>query len=445
VPYTIDFSGVEFPKGLDKVGLHFNDVHSMKPVQRLGLQIYVLRKTLQYAFGMEVAAVLCHEPLPTPKVPLTDTLARDLTSRWVYEWEKVRSFDALKPHWHESTKTDGNRLSFGAGPWSNYDEKPYPNQDAKILEVTLQVILSRLTSFMNGNAASMRTMTDSAFELVKNPVDSKDFFEDLGMAPSLQTQLESGPSDLWCTHGIGQHLSPMLAFAGSLESLKMQEAAFEKRKAQLAGSDEDKWFEYVKERWEEGMQTPEITGLLDEFLTLKTEEGQTRFRGRDGPSPLDEPAGVGDENVARTQLTGATFPWANDPDGKEYHPLRHNNANFRLLPVAYMNRDALDKFKHESGASPHGDVVYNHAKSRPQMFAMLDAAALLWHARAYHTPADGPRPEYSEFGNQDEMHYCAAPSSSPSCARARSTSRTGRRTCGSSTSRRCPAAPSRRS
>lgn len=51
------------------------------------------------------------------------------------------------------------------------------------------------------------------------------------------------------------------------------------------------------------------------------------------------------------------------------------------------------------------EAKYNTTITRAQLFSALDAAALLWNARTYFNPSDGPRPEYTDHGQSDEMHY----------------------------------------
>lgn len=50
-------------------------------------------------------------------------------------------------------------------------------------------------------------------------------------------------------------------------------------------------------------------------------------------------------------------------------------------------------------------AMYNTDVTHPQMFAMLDASGLLWHAREFHNPSDCNRPVHNERGQVDNMHY----------------------------------------
>ena len=51
------------------------------------------------------------------------------------------------------------------------------------------------------------------------------------------------------------------------------------------------------------------------------------------------------------------------------------------------------------------DMNYNRQIKRPQLFAALDAAAILWNAKAFFNPADANRPAHDDLGNQDDVHY----------------------------------------
>lgn len=70
----------------------------------------------------------------------------------------------------------------------------------------------------------------------------------------------------------------------------------------------------------------------------------------------------------------------------------------QLMPVAGGDpneRDFLETI---------GECTYNTNTQRPQFFAMLDAAALLWHSRAFFNAADGVRPSYAKEGEASEQH-----------------------------------------
>ena len=74
---------------------------------------------------------------------------------------------------------------------------------------------------------------------------------------------------------------------------------------------------------------------------------------------------------------------------------------FSLIPVG--NHAHYNNFKEV--ASSNEGMLYNVDCTRPQMFAMLDAAGLLWHAREYTNPSDCNRPKVTEAGQCDGMHY----------------------------------------
>lgn len=78
-----------------------------------------------------------------------------------------------------------------------------------------------------------------------------------------------------------------------------------------------------------------------------------------------------------------------------------NAPRFSLMPVG--NVGGYHKF--EQLAETNGTMLYNVDITRPQMFAMLDAAGLLWHAREYVNPSDCNRPKITEAGQCDGMHY----------------------------------------
>lgn len=81
--------------------------------------------------------------------------------------------------------------------------------------------------------------------------------------------------------------------------------------------------------------------------------------------------------------------------------VQEKGPRFSLIPVG--NHSKYDKF--EDLAESNGSMLYNVDITRPQMFAMLDAAGLLWHAREYVNPSDCNRPKITEAGQCDSMHY----------------------------------------
>lgn len=79
-------------------------------------------------------------------------------------------------------------------------------------------------------------------------------------------------------------------------------------------------------------------------------------------------------------------------------------TKFSLIPLG----------KERYGATPAtftkstmiSNALYNTDVTHPQMFAMLDAAGLLWHSREFHNPSDCNRPPpFTELGQCDTMHY----------------------------------------
>ena len=53
---------------------------------------------------------------------------------------------------------------------------------------------------------------------------------------------------------------------------------------------------------------------------------------------------------------------------------------------------------------PATGAYYNYNMFRPQFFSVIDAAALLWHAREFINPADSNRPAHYESGQPSDMH-----------------------------------------
>lgn len=99
---------------------------------------------------------------------------------------------------------------------------------------------------------------------------------------------------------------------------------------------------------------------------------------------------------------------------------------FTLIP---LGKD--DDFNQTTMYDSAQSALYNCDITHPQMFAMLDAAGMLWHSREFHNPSDCNRPKvrdgdpasepkYTEAGQCDNMHYwCRTLVESFVCARER--------------------------
>ena len=80
----------------------------------------------------------------------------------------------------------------------------------------------------------------------------------------------------------------------------------------------------------------------------------------------------------------------------------HVIKRFNLIPIGNHESYSVDEVDTQGD---NGDMTYNVDITRPQMFAMIDAAGLLWHARSYTNPSDCNRPTITEAGQCDGMHY----------------------------------------
>lgn len=88
--------------------------------------------------------------------------------------------------------------------------------------------------------------------------------------------------------------------------------------------------------------------------------------------------------------------------GPVQRKFEHGFRKFSLIPVG---NDSQRYSSFDDPKSAGRDSYYNTDVTRPQMFAMLDAAGLLWHARAFTNPADNNRPVTTEAAQVDGMHY----------------------------------------
>ena len=71
------------------------------------------------------------------------------------------------------------------------------------------------------------------------------------------------------------------------------------------------------------------------------------------------------------------------------------------MTILKVSQAKYEKFTTESQSN---QSQYNFNMVRPQFFAVLDASALLWHAREFKNPADSNRPKHFETGQSSDMH-----------------------------------------
>lgn len=82
---------------------------------------------------------------------------------------------------------------------------------------------------------------------------------------------------------------------------------------------------------------------------------------------------------------------------------RTSNGKCKLLMIPIGNTD--DSYETFNSPTFLSQAVYNTSITHPQMFAMMDASGLLWHARKYVNPSDCNRPRHDDNGQVDNMHY----------------------------------------
>ena len=165
--------------------------------------------------------------------------------------------------------------------------------------------------------------------------------------------------------------------------------------------------------FQKALNRPGVSDVLDEFLGFSDAEG-TYGSVRDAEATARDygfrsgmrPA-LDDARLApATNVNGMRFPMSNrgiNADEFNRPPAVKTAANVRLLPLGDLAGDSTAAFEQQDlGAN---GAKYNLSLKRPQLFPMLDAAAILWNAREFFNPADCNRPAYSEDGNQDDQHY----------------------------------------
>lgn len=401
----VNMQNYVFPEPDKMVGLDMAEIGVKNEADRLALQILLLRKTIQYSMGMDVALVICSEPIPTAFNGPSGAA------------NAFKFYDAL---WKRE-QWPGTWVHNAAGKWVLQEDGvnvPTARMQEILMRATLNTMLKRLQAFYkNEDESAIRHMCTEAGRFAKATSSSSKpgwFISKPGF--------ESAPTELlFQKYQNVQDQDPRALFAGTFADYDEQIKSFDGLQnfapqgvfgidsngyalgGSVSSSVIDAWASHCVRKFAEGLKMEGMSSIVEAFLQLKDPTPKVElpfkgFRGSGLPYAADNVNGT----IPVTPLPAGQFPFNNAtiPNPAPGPQSATSKDHFLLLPA--------------DGRAPHGPDPnslksylgkYNVNLKRSQLFATLDAAALLWNAREFHNPADCNRPKHDEHGNQDDQHY----------------------------------------
>lgn len=443
ITHQYDFSGLKFD--VPRLTVDLADLGG-SPSDKIALQIYLLRKSLQYSMGMDVAFAICAEPIFTRfKESLLGAVEDDVkqaTFRYYQQLWKTRRCEGT---WVANEDETEWTLQDDAGK-----DIPQPRVTEILLKCALDEMLRRVKAFINKDATKMREIASNAGGLLRSEgltyagfnSDTTDldvptewlFQKEQNISTqdprmlfaetkrSYQKQydefkfLESSKWDpratTMLTDPLGYPLmredrmedsgTPFTPLVPVVKYVRMDMLLDDKTERDAVRKQVDAWTDHLTKKFHEGMAIHGVPQLLNDFLTLDREYKGAAYRG-----PFAMQTSLPESGVF-PMVADATNAQATGVTEADSEPIKHSDdlsqlsgGGKRLLLLPMGGDDDTSVFT--SGVN--SDLKYNVNLSRTQLFPMLDAAALLWNARAFFNPADANRPKADEHGNQDDMHY----------------------------------------
>ena len=427
VSHNINVSSAKFTT--DMVSLDMSEV-ACSPEVKYALQIYLLRKVVQYSMGPDVACVIFAEPFP--EVPEKDTTAKKVFNYYNALWKQHN----LEGTWNLDDSGSETKLKvvdrFGK-------EIPAMRLYQIMLRGMLNEFLRRIKAFLDKDEIAICGIVSSAVTFIARQNPEAD---NAGHLPEDKKYLEEIPVEWhFQVNQNTKKMDPRMLFAGTYKDWKRYTAksAFVKAADMYTwfntGStkplpildavglpemmDEDskddmlKYVKFVRSTFDAACKKrPGVAMFFNAFLRLKESQykGTAAVAGREvattyravtvSKGDASDTVNVGSEEIKYPVDTDVKTIGSGPKEAEAKNSTSAGGKNrFVLLP---LGDETLKKFKDK-----HPYFKYNTDIQRPQLFAMLDAAALLWNARAFYNPADANRPSkaLAEHGSPDAMHY----------------------------------------
>ena len=373
--------------------------------QKLALQILMFRKTMQYTFGMDLAYILCREVFfKTDRRSVVSIQQRPYADRNHYN--ELFTEAGLTERW--SVVIDKVVLKTANG-----DDVSRRRRDELIHKVSLAKMLQRLKAFVNKDVEKIKTLVSTARETLRDvSPTTKAYTNYAGYDEDIPSewlfQYRENVSDQ----------DPRLLYAGTpREYDRQRNTSILSTEGAVNAAFIADISEKLYEVFAKALKRPGVSGLLDQFLALRDDPPERKFKGvkyRASAGPVATAKFVELDDNEKFPYTDVGIKGDID---KVYDraPQTLDSDNFSLLPLGTMDAAARSLWENRVNSEA---AEYNANLKRGQLFSMLDASALLWNARSFFNPADANRPHDSEDGNQDDMHYwCRTYVESFLCAR----------------------------
>jgi hypothetical protein len=395
--------------------------------QRVALQMVFLRKVLQYSMGMDLALCICAQPFPN------------------FDQETINSYpETFCQALNDGFKSVGMSKKY-QWKWERNEVQLFtvgvagavePGQTRYLtMKASLAIMLARLNALLGGKTtAQTREVFVRGALFVQTYMKNAGSNQDGGMSKDMEVPMARQlPTELLYQFVDMGDCDPRLVFAGTVDSYNQQvqdspmnqpfptqgthpsaihpdgyptniNSTVMEQKMHVFKV--DKYVTEMKKRFDAACERPGLRPFLERLTQFNEYRGPS---GIDLNEPMDTPPSRRMSPSTRHRFDAVQWPRAdvspaqrsNIADDFDRKPAKNDLKNFAFAPLGHYTTNER-QYKDFIGTQ-----MYNRDLNRPQLFTMLDAAALLWNARAYFNPADAHRPDKgkSDECTPDDMHY----------------------------------------
>ena len=411
-------------------------------LDRAKLKILALRKMFAEMLGMDCAAVMCHNPFLTWNHWFVDGNHMGCYSDGLIELGRMRKMNSpdgvaqvvqqMNNVWDDAVTGKKSQYTFTVGGPdgrsihlinSQGGELGEEERDTVYLDGVADIIMKRFQIMQNGTRGDRLALTSSLLIAIAEKYSTN--MDEVG-------DIMSMPSELYVQSAATDY-DPTLLYTNDLQDYARQakqrpslnpNTGRELRLWNWTGEmnvnivrDSDSWCDYICKTFKEKLDSaPALVVLTDRLMKPPVYKGSYRSTSYSYSSLEEEeeehfhPSAWTRCNVLVDSKEETynidTLTCTPTVERSEFLTRLSKGELSSTEKLSYQRLKFSEKETHDGAVeSAYNDLKYNFAPCRPQAFAMFDAAALLWNARSFINPADGPRPEENEGSQPDDMHY----------------------------------------